>query len=285
MTAYSQNSYSANDRTVIARYALPGGEVALRAGDVSVVLLWVANRFHDLVEPLKWPGIWGFAERLIRGSTTELSNHASGTALDLDAPEHPLGIPAVRTFSSAEIEEIHAIVDACDGVVRWGGDYDNPARGGRLGSRPDPMHFEINAGAAAVKAVADKIRNGSIGLDDAPAPAQPSPRPRHALMEDDDMILEPAPSGRSHTIGVPAGATELVISLGWMAMRVDSVAFFGGAPATGVAQLWRSSNAQIVDPARPWPIKVPPGAVTAEINYVLPNHPGIEVYGTAFFRS
>lgn len=272
----SQNGYSANDRSVIGRYSLPGGEVALRAGDVSVVLLWCANRWHETVEPLRWPGIWGFAERTIRGSTTVLSNHASGTALDLNAPAHPLGVAAARNFSPGQITSVHQLIDACDGAVRWGGDYDNPARGGVAGSRPDPMHLEINAGGAAVRAVADRIRAGA-------ARPTPSPRPRH-LLEDDVPLLEPAPTGRSVTLTVPIGATELVISQGWISMRVDSVAFFGRTPAVGVAQLWRSSKAQVVDPARPWGIPVPDGAVTAEVNYSLPLHQGIEVYGVAAFR-
>jgi hypothetical protein len=99
MTVYSQNMYTANDRSVIASYSLPGGKVALRAGDVSVVLLWCANQWHQTVEPLEWPGIWGYAERTIRGSATTLSNHASGTAIDLNAPKHPLGVAASSNFS------------------------------------------------------------------------------------------------------------------------------------------------------------------------------------------
>lgn len=270
----SQNGFSANDRSVIASYALPGGRVALRAGDVSVVLLWVANRFHEQVEPLEWPGNWGFAERLIRGSSTTLSNHASGTALDLNAPQHPLGTDPSANFTVAQIDRIREIVDYCEGAIRWGGSYTG---------RRDPMHFEANAGAAVMKRIADKIRDGSPGPTS--SPSVPSSQPRTALMEDDDMILEPAPNGRSKTGVVPTGSVELVISLGWMSMRVDSVAFFGASPATGVAQLWRTGNAQVVDAARPWRIKVPDGALTAEVNYVLPAHPGIEVHGVAAFRS
>src|SRR5690606_7300338 len=144
----SQNGWSANDRSVIASYQLPGGKIALRAGDVSVVLLWVANRFHETVEPLAWPGNWGYAERNVRGSSTTLSNHASGTAIDLNAPRHPLGKRG--TFSTAQVHAIRQILTFCEGVVRWGGDYK---------SRADEMHFEINAGAAAVRRIADKSRN------------------------------------------------------------------------------------------------------------------------------
>lgn len=147
----SANGWSANDRSVIASYDLPGGRVALRKGDVSVVLLWCANEWHRTVEPLVWPGIWGYAERTIRGSSTTLSNHASGTAIDCNAPQHPLGTAITANFSAAEIHAVRRIVAFCEGVIRWGGDYVN---------RRDGMHLEINSGAEAVKRIADKIRSG-----------------------------------------------------------------------------------------------------------------------------
>jgi hypothetical protein len=172
MTAYSQNGWTANDRGVIGSYSLPGGKVAVRAGDVSVVLLWVANRFHEQVERLEWPGNWGYAERPIRGSATVLSNHASGTAIDLNAPRHPLGVRG--TFAPSQVAAIHRILALCGGVVRWGGDYSG---------RVDEMHFEINAGAAAVRAVADRIRGAA---SPPPPPPPPTSRPR----EDDDMYIK-----------------------------------------------------------------------------------------------
>jgi len=145
----SQNGYSANDRSLIASYDLPGGKVALRKGDVSVVLLWWAMEWHRTVEPLRWPGIWGYAERPIRGQTEVLSNHASGTAIDCNAPSHPLGVAVAKTLTPAKVAAIRAMVDFCEGVVRWGGDYSG---------RVDSMHGEIVKGTAAVKRLADKIR-------------------------------------------------------------------------------------------------------------------------------
>jgi hypothetical protein len=168
VTARSQNAWSANDRSCIASYQLPGGKIALRKGDVSVVLLWVANRFHETVEPLRWPGNWGYAERAIRGSSTTLSNHASGTAIDLNAPAHPLGKRG--TFPALDVRAVRAILDFCEGTVRWGGDYTG---------RADEMHFEINAGAAAVRRIADKIRNiQNRPVVVVPAKTPPLPVPR-----------------------------------------------------------------------------------------------------------
>lgn len=120
----------------------------MRKGDVATVLSYVTNRFHSEVEKLKWPGNWGYAERKIRGGSS-LSNHASGTAIDLNAPAHYLG--ARGTFSPTQLRAIRRILNDCEGVIRWGGDY----RG-----RKDEMHFEINKGASAVRSLANKIKAG-----------------------------------------------------------------------------------------------------------------------------
>ena len=180
MILRSSNGWSANDRGIIASYQLPGGRVALRKGDVSVVLLWCANRWHETVEPLVWPGVWGYAERLIRGSSTMISNHASGTAIDINAPAHPLGTDPHESFSTLEIRAIRAILEHCDGVVRWGGDY--------IGRR-DPMHLEINASSAAVRRVADKIRAPKIKN----YPAAPLPVRSPTTREDDCVLIKSQP--------------------------------------------------------------------------------------------
>lgn len=153
----SQNGWSAGDRSVIARYTIPGTDikVALRQGDVSVVLLdWLAW-WHDEIEPLvRSHGVYGYAERPIRGSHTTLSNHMSGTAVDANATEHPLAVVPERTFTAEQIRKIRARLRMYRGVLRWGGDYKG---------RKDGMHTEIVKGAAAVRAVADEIRAGRLG--------------------------------------------------------------------------------------------------------------------------
>jgi len=128
----------------------PGGVVA---GPVATVLGYVADQFHQRVEPLVAGWCWGWAWRDIRGSTG-LSNHASGTAIDVNAPRHPLG--ATGTFTTSQRDSIHAILAEAGGVVRWGGDYTG---------RKDEMHFEINAGYAAVAALAARLKE-----DDMPSP-------------------------------------------------------------------------------------------------------------------
>lgn len=153
--AVSQNGLLANDRSLIHTLTVPGTTVRLpvRKGPVGDLLVWAAARWHREVEPLIPGTCWAYAERTIRGSATVLSNHASGSAIDLNAPKHPLGVPASRNLSPAQIDRVHRIIDDAQGCLRWGGDYDNPARGGVKGSRPDPMHIEVVASEARCAAV------------------------------------------------------------------------------------------------------------------------------------
>lgn len=149
----SQNGWSAKRRLPLDNRPVPGTSVRLvpgvRAGDVAVVLREVARRFHVEVEPLRSPGCWGHAYRVIR-SGIRMSNHASGTAIDLNAPLHPLGRSG--TFSGAQVAAIHRILADLQGVVRWGGDYSG---------RKDEMHFEIVGSSAMVARVARRIQAGN----------------------------------------------------------------------------------------------------------------------------
>jgi D-alanyl-D-alanine carboxypeptidase/Putative peptidoglycan binding domain len=145
----SQNGYGANDRSVIVSYAVPGGKLALRRGAAGELLAAAVRRWHDEVEPLKWPGVWGYAERPIRGSTTVLSNHASGTGADCNAPAHPLGTSPEQNMTPAKIAAVRRIVADSDGCLRWGGDYTG---------RKDPMHLEVIGGEAACAKVLARWR-------------------------------------------------------------------------------------------------------------------------------
>lgn len=148
----SQNGYSINPP--LNKKPFPGTKIVpvpgIRRGDVATVLHYVGSQFNEKVEKLVNPGCWGYANRPIRGSKV-ISNHASGTAIDLNAPKHPLG--ARGTFSWQQKSQINKIIKYCEGTVRWGGDYT---------SRADEMHFEIVAPLSKVKKIADKIKNGKL---------------------------------------------------------------------------------------------------------------------------
>lgn len=148
--ARSQNGWLVYDSPPPATTPWITGRV--RPGDVDVIFTWLGEQFHERVEHIRKDWSWGWAKRPIRGSTTTISNHASATANDFNAPAHVLGKRG--TFTPKQVSEIHEILRELEGVIRWGGDYQN---------RADEMHFEIIKGAAEVRAVADKIRNGTIG--------------------------------------------------------------------------------------------------------------------------
>ena len=152
--ATSQNGWTAGTSSQIPLSSLAVGAATfpagVRTGDVYTVLRYVAMQFNATVEALYSPGCWGHNYREISGSSS-LSNHASGTAIDVNAPDHPLG--ASGTFTSAQVSAIRTILTRCNGVVRWGGDYS---------SRKDEMHFEINVppGDSRLPALAASLGGG-----------------------------------------------------------------------------------------------------------------------------
>lgn len=160
--ATSQNGYQAKDASLIASYTIVRDvKINLRKGDASVVLLHFARWYDKNIESLTPEDTGGYNPRSIVGSGT-LSNHASGTAEDLRWNKHVMG--KVGTFTADQTARIREQLKFYDGVIRWGGDYHG---------RKDEMHFEINKGPAALKAVADKIRAG--GSNNQPTPKPPAP--------------------------------------------------------------------------------------------------------------
>lgn len=173
----SQNGWNAGTTAAsigVQSFTVAGVSFPVKSGDVTTVLQYVAQQFHSRIEPLHQGWCWGYSYRPVRGATV-LSNHSSGTAIDINAPDHPLGVKG--TFGSAKVRAIRAIVDECGGAVFWGGDFDNPSRGGGpAGSRVDEMHWEINCNATKLAAIAARLR-------------QPAPLPVPAFpdTEEDDM--------------------------------------------------------------------------------------------------
>lgn len=161
MVLYAQNGWTANDRSLIASYTVPGTtlRVSLRKGDASVILLDWLGFWHAEVESLYHTpqDLWGYAEKQITGggSKAPLSNHAAGMATDARATAHPQGVSISRCFTAAQIERIDARVALYNrvggyGTFRWGGRY--------VRAKPDGMHGEVIGSAAAVAKLADAIR-------------------------------------------------------------------------------------------------------------------------------
>jgi peptidoglycan hydrolase-like protein with peptidoglycan-binding domain len=73
-----------------------------------------------------------FVPRFIRGSTTVLSNHAFGSAFDINASENGLGVRPALVGERGCVRELVTIANRRG--FYWGGHF---------GSRPDGMHFEV----------------------------------------------------------------------------------------------------------------------------------------------
>jgi hypothetical protein len=119
---------------------VPGVRVTVLPGDVAWLFQRVARFIHEHIEPLDTPVYedgrrlptddWGWAYRPVRGQEEGYSNHASATAMDLNATQHPRGVK--RTWTPAETAAI------------------------------DRMHFEINATAAQVRRVRTKLQAADV---------------------------------------------------------------------------------------------------------------------------
>ncbi len=138
------------DHLGVRQFTVPGTKVDFPGGIAAFaapLLLWVAKRIHEDVEPLRDGWCWGYAFRDVRGGSTVLSDHAGGVAIDINAPAHPRGVRG--TWSDHQVRQIRAILAEANRhatVVAWGHDFRTTV---------DDMHFAcrgtreqvINAGA------------------------------------------------------------------------------------------------------------------------------------------
>ena len=137
----------------VQNFVVPGTTVTLpiKAGDVATVLLYVAQRFNAEVEPLQGWQCFGYDYRANVNNPSVWSNHASGTAIDLNAANHPNG--ATASFTAVQTAAVRRILAFCGKVVYWGQDYTGVV---------DGMHFEINVppGDPSLARLATRIRAG-----------------------------------------------------------------------------------------------------------------------------
>ena len=125
--------------------------------DAAKLLAYVAVRFDKEVSSLRLNNKTGFQDeggynyRKIDG-TTKFSNHASGTAIDLNWQKFPM---FKRNMSKKQVAACRAIVADCEGLVRWGGDYTRAV---------DQMHFEVAPGVKAAD-IAKFVRRKKVRAD------------------------------------------------------------------------------------------------------------------------
>jgi hypothetical protein len=134
----------------IESFTVPGTKIRFAcAKAVAPLFVNFAKEFHELVEPIDQGQLddWGYAFRMTRGSDRILSNHSSGTAIDLNAIKHPLG--KSNTFNKDQRNIINLLITKYG--LAWGGNYKK---------RKDDMHFEI---ALNQNQVTNKIKE--LGLE------------------------------------------------------------------------------------------------------------------------
>ncbi|NEA66458.1 M15 family metallopeptidase [Streptomyces sp. SID12488] len=153
---------SANGWPVLAEateYDIEGSGLSVRLadGDVAVLLLHVARRFHYEIDQLRRGDVRGHrpAHEGQAGIQERYeSNHLSGTAISIRAEAYPTGVKG--GLYPQELVVVRDILTELDGAVSWGGDF----------STPKESHFEIalRSGHPKLKGVARKIR----GWNDSP---------------------------------------------------------------------------------------------------------------------
>ena len=134
----------------IVSVPIEGTKIKVRcAKAVAPLIAGFCKEFNELIEPIDGGALddWGYCFRNVRGSTDKLSNHSSGTAVDLNATKHPLG--KIGTFPADKVPMIRALAKKYG--LKWGGDYKG---------RADEMHFEIELGEAKVAALIGSLKLG-----------------------------------------------------------------------------------------------------------------------------
>jgi hypothetical protein len=96
---------------------------------VSLFNAWEADGLMPLV--LTFGGSW--VPRFIRGSRTSLSNHAWGTAFDINVQWNMLGAQPALKGQKGSTREL--VLSAYEHGFSWGGHFQG---------RPDGMHFEVS---------------------------------------------------------------------------------------------------------------------------------------------
>jgi hypothetical protein len=122
-----------------AGFPFPGG---VKSGDVFTVLGYVMTQLHERVEECVQGWCWGYTYKQNVNNPSQLSCHASGTACDWNAPNHPNG--SSGTFTDTQVGIIYTILAEVEGAVSWLQGYDE-------------MHFEICVDAATLAGVAARL--------------------------------------------------------------------------------------------------------------------------------
>ena len=156
----SQNGWPVlhSDSRLLHVWVIPAktGEfkLRLRNGSAGFLLALFALWYAETIEKVAGRVLddWGWAKmRYVRGSTDDITNHASGTAIDLNAIRHPLGRLTLKAWQKVKIRARLLLFAGC---LRGGLDYAH---------RKDEMHYEINKPMASVERTARRLSHTKMG--------------------------------------------------------------------------------------------------------------------------
>jgi hypothetical protein len=179
----------------------------MKGGDVATVLGYVFNQMHLRVEPIHPGWCWGYSYRPNVNNPRVLSCHASATAGDWNAPDHPNG--ASGTFTPNQVGIIRNILREVSYSVRWGGDFSG---------KKDEMHFEICVSASTLAPIAARLSGTT------PRPPRPS-----ILDEEVEAMLLQRQSDKKGMLIVGGKAVWVTTGADYSAMDA------GGLPAAVVS--------------------------------------------------
>ena len=119
-------------------------------GVAAPLFHYAIKRWHREVSPLTGGVMdeWSYAYRKIPGSSS-WSNHASATAVDLDATEFPMHVQRMKWRQRRRVRKI---MRACGGQLRWGGEWPMPGT--------DQMHIELAPGTTPASVRRQVVKMG-----------------------------------------------------------------------------------------------------------------------------
>jgi len=182
--SYNGWSASPNPSAIgIEKFKVPGTTryIWLRRS-AAPILLWMMAYWDANIEVID-QGImddWGWAFRQTRGGGS-ISNHASGTAADVNATKYPRGRANMSFVKVLKVRAMVRRVNRAAGkiLVKWGGEWS--------GHYKDQMHLELAPGttpldvARAMKALSDKPNIWVSSVQKAFAATTPAGKARYGV--------------------------------------------------------------------------------------------------------
>lgn len=166
----SQNGWPVFDSTDdLVKFTVSGVEFYAASHDVAYLghdwISWFDKDIESLnlaVSVFPHHDDWSWSKRLVKGSSTIISNHASATAWDLNATRHPRGVKGTygRVKRLKMRLRLRRYRDPLTGVsvLRLGEFYTH--------ALVDGMHVEINADREAVARVVKMLKEKAVEAKD-----------------------------------------------------------------------------------------------------------------------